>query len=193
MTHPGNKWFRSIIDEKLSTYSSAKSKLEKSVVVSSIVDTIRAKSPNGSFVKHDTSTGTWYEVSDRLAREKVGQSLRDALHSQYKSSTTAKKKRRRAEQEKQAEEMDLIIERNPEVSAVITRLNRQITEQIPDHRVGKLFDEANSKILTELKRAQSAASYFSTKKAPATQEEANKSLKTLKDQIPGKLEHIYET
>jgi len=81
----------------LDKYSAATSKQEKSRIVSSIVDTIRRSSANGGFVKLDPLTGNWFEVGDHLAREKVGQTLRDALHTKYSSSTKAKKRRRQAE------------------------------------------------------------------------------------------------
>jgi len=48
----------------------------------------------------DPITGAWREVGDHLAREKVGQTLRDSLHNKYSSSTKAKKRRRQAEKAK---------------------------------------------------------------------------------------------
>jgi nucleoside 2-deoxyribosyltransferase len=39
--------------------------------------------------------GTWYEVGDRCAREKVSAYFRDMLHTQYRSSAKAKTTRRR--------------------------------------------------------------------------------------------------
>lgn len=95
--HVGNKRFRQIVRFHLQKYSNASSKSDKSRIVSSIVDTIRQASQEGGFVKYDTQTGAWYEVGDHLAREKVGQTLRDALHTKYSSSTKAKKHRRQAE------------------------------------------------------------------------------------------------
>lgn len=82
-----------MIEAKLEKYSSATSKLEKSLIVSSIVDSVRDASPDGGFVKKDG--GRWYEVGDHIAREKCGQSFRDLLHEKYKSSTKAKKMRRK--------------------------------------------------------------------------------------------------
>jgi hypothetical protein len=81
----------------LDDYAKAKSKLDKSGVLASLVDQIRAASPNGGFVKQDES-GRWFEVGDFLAREKTSQAFRDALHERYKSSNVAKKKRRQEEQ-----------------------------------------------------------------------------------------------
>lgn len=81
----------------LERYAAATTKQDKSRIVSEIVDTIRKSSPDGGFVKLDPLTGSWREVGDHLAREKVGQTLRDSLHTKYSSSTKAKKQRRQAE------------------------------------------------------------------------------------------------
>lgn len=69
--HTGNRRFRVILEMKLKSYAKAKSKLEKSLIVSNVIDTIREASPVGSFVKQER--GQWYEVSDSIARERVGQ------------------------------------------------------------------------------------------------------------------------
>jgi hypothetical protein len=76
-------------------------KLEKSYILSDVVEKVRANSGVGGFVKKDKE-GRWYEVGDFLAREKTSQAFRDVLHDKYKSSNTSKKKRR---QEEQAEKL----------------------------------------------------------------------------------------
>lgn len=95
--HIGNERFRKLVESRLEEYSNASAKLEKSYILSDIVCEVRQRSPQGGFVKRDSSSGRWYEVGDFLAREKTSQAFRDALHDQYKSSNTAKKKRRQAE------------------------------------------------------------------------------------------------
>jgi hypothetical protein len=72
----------------LNEYEDADDKADKSKVVSKVLDIVRSASPEGSFVTFEK--GRWYEVSDRVAREKVGAQFRDYLHSQYKSSAKAK-------------------------------------------------------------------------------------------------------
>lgn len=99
--HIGNERFRLRVLTYLEEYSAAKSKLEKSGVLSKVVDAVRQQSPDGGFVKQDEK-GNWHEVGDFLAREKTSQSFRDALHDRYKSSNISKKKRRQDEQSKQA-------------------------------------------------------------------------------------------
>jgi len=61
-----------MIESNLERYSNAKSKIEKTLVVSNIVDSVRETSPCGGFVKREDE-GRWYEVGDLVSREKVGQ------------------------------------------------------------------------------------------------------------------------
>ncbi|CAB9515867.1 Nitrilase family, member 2 [Seminavis robusta] len=93
---PGNCWFRCMVEEQMDNYSNAKTKTDKSLVVSILVNRVRHAAPEGGFVKN--VGGRWYRVSDRYSREKVGQQFRDLLHLKYKSSTKAKaEKRKRAQ------------------------------------------------------------------------------------------------
>ena len=78
--HVGNRRFRALCDQNLEKYAACKSKIEKSVIVMSIVDRIREGSKNGGLVKRDKVSGRWFEVGDSAAREKVGQQLREALN-----------------------------------------------------------------------------------------------------------------
>lgn len=91
--HIGNSRFRHRVIGMLDAYRQAKSKLDKSKVLSDVVEQVRMNSPLGGFVKQDVK-GRWHEVGDFLAREKTSQAFRDALHENYKSSNVAKKKRR---------------------------------------------------------------------------------------------------
>lgn len=97
--HVGNERFRLRVLTFLDEYSRAKSKLDKSGVLSKVVEEVRHTSPHGGFVKQDTN-GIWFEVGDFLAREKTSQAFRDALHDRYKSSNLSKKKRRQQEHAK---------------------------------------------------------------------------------------------
>lgn len=102
-THSGNIIFRQLIQKYKSEYAQAKSKLEKSIIVSKVVDSVRDNSPDGGFVKKVCDQ--WYEVGDSVAREKIGQCLRDQLHSKYKSSTRAKKGRRQELREQRKQQL----------------------------------------------------------------------------------------
>jgi hypothetical protein len=152
--HPGNRKFRDIVEMFLPAYADASCKVEKSIVVSNIVDAVRTSSPNGGFVKQDEVSGHWREVGDRLAREKVGQALRDALHTHYRSSTISKKIRRKVEQAQRNVCMSSLIDNNMEVAAVISKLSREVSDELPDHCVGAMFNAANAAILQELKRIE---------------------------------------
>merc|ERR1712187_915627 len=74
-------------------YADSKTKLEKSAIVSKLVDLVRESSPEGAFVRYEA--GSWWEVSDAVAREKVGAQLRDLLHTRYRSSSRAKLEKRK--------------------------------------------------------------------------------------------------
>lgn len=69
---PGNQTFRYLVQSNLERYQSAESKKDKTMIVSSIVDSIRSTSPPGKFVRKQKD-GRWYETGDDFAREKVGQ------------------------------------------------------------------------------------------------------------------------
>lgn len=87
--HQGNILFKQKIQEMAREYDEAKSKLFKSLHVTSIISFFEQN--GGGFVTNHDSI--WYKVSEQLAREKVGQALRDQLSSQYKSSTKSKRQR----------------------------------------------------------------------------------------------------
>lgn len=72
----GNKKFRSLVRDHVEEYVRAKTKLDKSMVLSSIVDKVREQF-NGRFIKKQK--GCWYEIGDELAREKVGHAIREAI------------------------------------------------------------------------------------------------------------------
>jgi hypothetical protein len=91
--HPGNVRFRDIVQSHLAKYSAATSKMEKGNIISIVYEEIQEQGDGGGFIKKDDN-GRWYDVGEFLAREKVSQAFRDALHDKYKSSTTSKRKRR---------------------------------------------------------------------------------------------------
>jgi len=82
----------------------AEGKSEKSAVVSRVMEMIeKAAAPEGgAFVTHQN--GRWYEVSDRVKREKIGGLFRDLLHTQYKSSAKSKQAKKVARQQTEEEQ-----------------------------------------------------------------------------------------
>lgn len=77
LLHPGNLRYKKLVQQILDEYENAHSKLHKSQIVTRIADTIRRDSPAGGFIKQ--INGKWHEVGDHVAREKIGQSVRE-LH-----------------------------------------------------------------------------------------------------------------
>jgi len=90
----GNERLHRVVASKLDEYSAATTKTEKSKILSVVVYLIRNEKPAGLFVKQDPVAGLWFDVGDLMAREKVSQAFRDALHQNYKSSNESKKRRR---------------------------------------------------------------------------------------------------
>jgi len=135
--HVGNERFRRLVASKLDEYSGA-NKREKTALLLSIVKQVRMGSPTGGFIKLDSTAGLWFEVGDFLAREKVSQAFRDALHDCYRSSNAFKKKRKREQSGKKQSSGHLLkrsrSQRKPSV---------QQEEQI-------MVDWRNSNLLTSL-------------------------------------------
>lgn len=69
--HPGNVWLRSLVDQYMEEYTSAK-KGSKSVVIMRVVDEV--KSSSGRFLSRDQS-GWWFEVPDSEAKAKVAKAF----------------------------------------------------------------------------------------------------------------------
>jgi hypothetical protein len=93
-TAAGNRRLSVIVEHHLNAYSDAKTKVEKSSIVSKIMEATKQGKIRGCFVRYEE--GAWWEVDESVAREKVGSLLRDSLHTQYRSSTKSKLARRKA-------------------------------------------------------------------------------------------------
>lgn len=151
--HEGNKRYRALIGAATDKYSTSNNKLEKTLVVSDIVEAIHKQS--GRFVKKEKKGGPWVVVDEVFAREKVGQSLRDGLHDKYKSSTKAKKQRRATVNEKFNGDIDRVIHSNRVVSQRIDELTREVEKSghvASDFSIISLFSRANSDILETIKK-----------------------------------------
>ena len=94
--HFGNKRLRILVETNLEKYSAAKTKFDKSLIVSSIVDAVREAGQGGGFIKQDIKTQTWVEVGDDAAREKVGQMLREAMFQKDPAKSQERRNRRKA-------------------------------------------------------------------------------------------------
>lgn len=147
LNHSGNVRFRALIDGSLEEYSTCKTKLEKSLIVSKVVDAVRQASPYGGFIKQ--FDGVWYEVGDHTAREKTGQSFRDLLHTQYKSSTKAKMARRKHQQDKT--EHDVGTMGSGRVAKQMKQISQAKNNPSFEH-MQSVFNQANQQLFRHIKR-----------------------------------------
>ncbi|CAB9502932.1 Nitrilase family, member 2 [Seminavis robusta] len=88
--HIANRRFRQLIAMNLERYLAARCKVDKTLVVVGIVDTIRNAKPTGGFLKRCPKTARWISLSDESAREKVGHCLRDMIASQRDNKKSGK-------------------------------------------------------------------------------------------------------
>lgn len=93
----GNRRFKVVVQDHLQEYLDAPGKLEKTFIVSKVLNTIEQTCPVGAFVKFEN--GRWWSAGERASREKIGASFRDALHTLYKSSSKSKVAKRKAKAE----------------------------------------------------------------------------------------------
>jgi hypothetical protein len=121
-------------------------------------------------------TTTYYEpVSERMVREKVGQGLRDALHTQYKSSTGAKRRKRDARKAAYHDQISRIVSQQETVCTIVAAVASKVLQNqkdttsssstpsiggailTTDEQYSELFQYANMRILKELKDSNCAA------------------------------------
>lgn len=148
--HQGNRYFRQIIHNATEKYSQVESKLQRSMIVTDIVDAIRVKG-NGFLRKN--SKGQWVECSDVMCREKVGQHFRNALGSRYKSSTKSKRRIKEESIPRLVNSLHKIIFSSKAVQEITERLELDIIfidESNDDEFYQKAF-EANMSLLDAFK------------------------------------------
>ncbi len=90
----GNQNLKGLVLGYLKAYSEAINKVQKTSIVSAIIQSVKEQAPDGAFIKYED--GAWWEVDDAFAREKIGCLFRDCLFTQYRSSTKAKLARKKA-------------------------------------------------------------------------------------------------
>ena len=101
----GNRRLRVLVKNFIPQYSQADGKLEKSFIVTKVMNIIREACPVGAFVALEK--GRWWQVSERTSREKVGSYFRDCLANKYKSSAQNKIARRKTKREEKKQVDDL--------------------------------------------------------------------------------------
>lgn len=74
--HSGNKRYRKMVEDRKLDYVNSK-RLDKPLIACEIIREWRAQDPTGRFLKQSETTGLWFDVGDRKAREKTSQALRE--------------------------------------------------------------------------------------------------------------------
>ena len=77
-THPGNRLFREVIEDAKGPYSRAADKATKMKITQSVLDCIQ-KEHGCRFVKFDSNSAAWVELTRVESRDKVGHALRFAI------------------------------------------------------------------------------------------------------------------
>jgi hypothetical protein len=83
--HPGNKMFSRFVKNSLQRYVDAPKRIDKSMVVASVVSQIMDVA-GARFVKQDKSSGRWFQMNEDQAHEKTGHAIRDLIKSQSLAS-----------------------------------------------------------------------------------------------------------
>jgi len=74
--HEGNKRYQAVIEDAAESYIKVEKRVDKSLVVISIMDKIRRLSPDGGFVRFCKEQKCYVEIGDSQVREKIGHDLR---------------------------------------------------------------------------------------------------------------------
>lgn len=148
--HQGNRFFRQIINDATEKYSKVESKLQRSMIVTDIVDAIREKG-NG-FLRQNNS-GEWVACNDVMCREKVGQHFRNALGCRYKSSTKSKRKIKEQAVPRLVNSLNTIVFSSKAVTQITERLALDIIfiDESNDDAFYEKVLEANMNLLQEFK------------------------------------------
>ena len=157
--HSGNKRYRAIIAAASQRYSKTSNKLEKSLIVSEIIESIQGENNDGGFVKKEGSR--FVLCNQHFTREKISQSLRDGLKDMYRSSTTFKKSRRTRVCQSIHERVERAIRCNRQVTSRMEQLSNDLacaesaatfhTAVVDDDALCNMFSCANADILSAIK------------------------------------------
>lgn len=89
--HPGNERFRQIIHQSVQEYIEAETRMDKSIVIDSIIDSVRSQDESRlvRFMKYQSKSNTWTELPLEQIRDKVSHALRDAVNGLDRKNNTA--------------------------------------------------------------------------------------------------------
>jgi hypothetical protein len=77
---PGNVMFRSVIRMYIKDYLAARTKFEKTTVLNQVIDHLHNEE-HARFLKFNSKSKQWFEITDDQAREKVGHTMRETIAS----------------------------------------------------------------------------------------------------------------
>lgn len=163
--HKGNRFFRDLVATQACLYRDATSKSKRSTIVSTIIRAVRGQG-NAGFVKQ-FNDGTWIEVGDALAREKVCQMMRNHVGAEYKSSLQGKKVRKelRKSNNKNAKLHDLMMS-NDDVKMATKNLGMVAENPVwSEASCTTLFDAIMSDMLDAIKKDNPLRERFNTSEA----------------------------
>jgi len=169
--HEGNRYFRQIIHQTTEKYAQVESKLQRSMIVTDVVDAIRAKG-NGFLRKH--SKGEWVECTEVMCREKVGQHFRNALGSRYKSSTKSKRRIKEESIPRMVNSLHNIVFSSKAVQDITERLEMDIIfiDESNDDFYEKVL-AANMNLLATFKRETTLVEQFQRQFSLGQQQETS--------------------
>ena len=187
--HQGNKYLRGLVLQSRGEFGNATNRRERATVITNIIDAVRAKGVG--FVKK-RDDGHWVEISDRLAREKVGQMMRESQGSKYRSSNKAKRNRQLQQQEEINRNTQKVLLSNATVAAFIAQLSGELSTKPPwitdDDHVLEVMTQANCQILAALKQDKSLLERFNSacniKAAPTASSSTGSDMDTSEDESP---------
>lgn len=87
---PGNQRLREIVQSFFQLYQGAQDKVEKSAIVTRVVNMIQEECPESPFVIFEK--GKWHSVGERAAREKIGSYFRDCLKTSQSKAAIRQRK-----------------------------------------------------------------------------------------------------
>mmetsp|Transcript_43891 Transcript_43891/g.44576 ORF Transcript_43891/g.44576 Transcript_43891/m.44576 type:complete len:306 (+) Transcript_43891:182-1099(+) len=157
--HSGNQIYRKVIDLAKDLYMNAQKKTTKTRIVSEIIDNIE-----GRFIKLE-GKGKYSTVvvcEEAFVREKVTQSLRNALSFKYSSSTKRKRKQKATKDGAFCEDIENIVHSNTVVSEKIDTIQHNICfirefvgDDVHDETMLRLFEKNNLDLLETIKKESS--------------------------------------
>jgi len=157
--HSGNQIYRKVIDLAKDLYMNAQKKTTKTRIVSEIIDNI-----DGRFIKlvGKGKNSTFVICDEAFVREKVTQSLRNALSFKYSSSTTRKRKQKATKDDAFCEDIYKIVHSNSVVSEKIDTIQHDICfirefvgNDVHDETMLRMFEKNNLDLLETIKKESS--------------------------------------